>query len=287
MLRESADRHLVRFLELSTGAVAGTCRLVGEGDAQGLAISRDGQLLASVVNEEDGIKVIQVDLAAPKRVPDFKASAIDLFSDDGYQGSQVEWLPDGKHLLVAGRLVVDTARSEVARTLPPPPPSPLVSAGPGVTLAFNGRELSELPLNLQIDSAAVPAVKPSESLPAAPLNGPPVVAGDKSKSVQKSISAAGRWDVRLAAPPNVSDKLDTNGFRIPGGFVHQVLFAGRRSRFRHGRLGRDIRSPDRQFQKPRRLFVSNRGRLGEPWRESRGDSFAGWCRPGRHLVAGG
>jgi hypothetical protein len=227
VLRESSDRNLVRFVDLTKGEIAGTCRLSGDpGDALGIAISRDGSRLASVVDQGDGVQVIQVDLAGPKRMPDFKATASDVLGNDGYQGPVVEWLPDGKHLIVAGRLVVDTGRGEVARTLPPPPPSPLVSPGPGVTLAFNGRELAELPLGLSIDAAAAPVPQAVASTPAAPVIGPPLAAGDRSKVVAKTIAQAGRWDARLAAPPAVAaDKLDTNGFKVPGGFIHQVLLA--------------------------------------------------------------
>jgi hypothetical protein len=226
LLREAADRNLVSFVDLSNGQTAGTCRLTGDpGDALGIRVSRDGARLASVIDEGDGAKVLQIELAGPKRVPDFKATAADLFGDDGYQGPVVDWLPDGKHLIVAGRLVIDALRSEIARTLPPPPVAPLVSAGPGVTLAFNGRDLAELPLNLKVESASTPTPPPTASVPAAPLVGPPVVPGDRTNSAQKSVGQAARWDARLAAPPNVADKLDTNGFKIPGGFVHQVLFA--------------------------------------------------------------
>ncbi|HVJ67031.1 MAG TPA: hypothetical protein VM510_03545 [Caulifigura sp.] len=226
ILRESADRNLVTFVDLTTGESAGTCRLTGDpGDLLGIGISRDGTRLAGVIDDGDGVKVLQIELAGPKRLPDFKvAAAPDLFGNDSYQGPVLEWLPDGKHLLIAGRLAIDTALSEIARTLPPPPISPLVSVGPGVALAFDGRELAPVPLNLSIDATRIPVIKPAESQPRAPVNGPAIVQADRSKAVAKSITS-GRWDVRLAAPPTVSDKLDTNGFKIPGGYIHQVLLA--------------------------------------------------------------
>jgi len=224
--RESADRNLVQFLDLSTGEPAGTCRLIGEpGDALGIAISRDGARLAAIFEEGESVRVVQVELEGPKRLADFPAPAADLFGDDGYQGPVVESLPDGKHLLVAGRLVIDAWRSEVAQTLPPPPVSPLVSAGPGITLALNGRELSPIPLNLQIDQPPATTVPTPESRPPVPLAGPAVIEGDRSSSSQKSFPVAGRWEARLAPAPAVPQKLDTDGFKIPGGFVHQVVLA--------------------------------------------------------------
>ena len=226
LVRESSDRNLGSFVDLSIGEIAGTCRLTGEpGDVLGIAIARDGKRMAAVIAVDDGAKILQVDLSTPTRIPEFKVAAAELFGDDGYQGPIAEFLPDSKHLLVAGRLAVDTALSEVARTLPPPPTAPLVSPGPGVTLAFDGRELAPVALNLSIDAASIPVIKPTESMPAAPIAGPPVVQADRSKVVSKPITASGRWDARLAAPPNISDKIDTNGFKVPGGFVHQALFA--------------------------------------------------------------
>ena len=95
----------------------------------GIAMSRDGTRLASVIDAGDGVRVLQLELAGPKSIPEFKVTASDLFGDDGYQGPIVEWLPDGKHLLVAGTTGDRCGRSEIARTLPPPPVAPLVSAG--------------------------------------------------------------------------------------------------------------------------------------------------------------
>ncbi len=222
--RESIDRNLVTFVDLATGDTVGVCRLTGEpGDALGIAISRDGSRLAAVYDEGDGVRIRPIELPGPRRLPEFKVPASDLFSDDGYQGPEIEWLPDGHHLLVAGRIVVDVRASEIARTLPAPPPSPLVSIGPGLTLSFDGRELSELPLNLSIDRAALPVVTPAPVSPPGPVAGPALTEPDRSRSVAKTIGVAGRWDVRLAAPPAIREKLGSNGVRIPGGFVHQLL----------------------------------------------------------------
>ncbi|QDT52845.1 hypothetical protein Pan44_08580 [Caulifigura coniformis] len=224
--RESSERNLVQFLDLTTGEPAGTCRLAGEpGDALGIALSRDGRRLASVIHEGESLRVVQIELEGPKRLPDIPVSVADVFGDENYQGRPLEALPDGGHFLIAGRVIVDASRSEVARTLPPPPVSPLVSPGPGITLALNGRELSPIPLNLQIDQPPSATAPMPEPRPSVPLVGPAVVEGDRSSAARKSFPVAGRWDVRLASPPAVPEKLDTDGFKIPGGFVHQVVLA--------------------------------------------------------------
>ncbi len=109
---------------------------------------------------------------------------------------------------------------------PAPPPSPLVSIGPGITLTFDGRELREQPLGLAIDPALLASIKPAGSAaPSTPPAGPGVLQPDRSQVSQKSIPDSVRWNVRLAAPPGLPERLDTNGFKVPGGYVHQLLFS--------------------------------------------------------------
>jgi WD40 repeat protein len=227
--REGEHRKSACLINLSSGEQVGELSLAaGEADCRGLAFSFDGtRLAAAMTSGADGVLEI-FDLAGPTVAAEIPFNAALVENPQAYQGRFLDWTPDGQRLLVSGRDMVDLETASTLTSLRDELPYPVRPLTDRLYLSVQGQELAAHSygaapsVGRPAASSGTPRPRTNGSTPAV---GPPVTTADRSSAKALTLSVPTNWDVRLDAPPSYANALDTNGFRIPAGSIHQVVLS--------------------------------------------------------------
>jgi hypothetical protein len=241
VIRKSGLRQEVRLIDLTSGETAGAIVVAaGDADCQGIAFSLDGMKLAAKVEADARTGIEVFDVATGARSTEYWFDGQELARQGHYQGPSIEWAPGAVRLIVDGQFIVNTSSGAIESKLTETLPYAMKPIGERLYLAVDRQKLVARKFGdaapAATDVAAVTPMpdpgpsdpvkpKPEPSTSAALDHAPPLKEGDRTEEKRLTLKSPSRWSVRLQAPPVYADKLDTNGFKIPGGLIQQILLA--------------------------------------------------------------
>lgn len=206
------------MIDLDSGTMAATLPLTGQPECLGVAFSVDGQQLAVWLGgEAPQLRVWQVETGVLSRQFDLTELAEKIVSRENYQGGALEWFPDHRHLLIAGKVVYDSVEGTQVAELESPPIYPVRVVSPDqLAIAVNGVLVTH-DLSAEIKASLVtPAMESGTPETTQPVR--EAKPGDRTGVVRVDLDEVD-WSVKLGKRPTPI-KATARGIEIPQGQIY-------------------------------------------------------------------
>ncbi len=220
-IRKVKGGSAAEFFDLDTGESAGKLTLAEAGTCLGLAFSPDGKQLAAWIDgAAPALKKWQVADGAIAGQHDLTAVAGNIEPHESYQGQRVEWFPNGRHVLLGGRVVFDAEEGIIA-TITGGDEKPLSAVrviGPQQTLASIDGQMSVVDLSESMKiTTTVAGTTPGS--PGSPARTEPAATPADRSGITLAFPDDVEWTVKLSKPLPVS-KVSSRGIKLPVGNVY-------------------------------------------------------------------
>ncbi len=208
----------LKIYDLDTGEIAATVSLVGQPVCFGVAFSVDGKQLAVLLGADTPqLQVWQVQSGAVSGQFDLSEVAEKITPRENYQGPRLEWFPDHRHVLIAGRAIYDSQDGQLVTELSSQPIYPVRVLSPDQVAISEEGMLASNDLSSVLKASSTPPVAP----PGAPQSETPVPESkpaDRSAVAQVALEDVD-WNVKLGKPP-APVKATARGVEIPQGQIY-------------------------------------------------------------------